>query len=132
MVCRKTELTASEPPATARASPASDQRHPQHHRRRDRRHTVSSTAPKPATANPNTTIEPTMTRPWWTTRTSPPENRPASTAPAAKVALSTPVVKAPPPRKSTPTAGNSTLGIAMIMAIRSTTKVIRTLGRVAR
>ena len=72
-----------------------------------------------------------MTRPWWTTRTSPPENRPARTAPAAKVALSTPVVKAPPPRNSTPTAGKSTRGIAVIMAIRSTTNVIRTFGRVA-
>ncbi len=93
---------------------------------------MSSTTPKPATASPKAAIAATMTRPWCTTRTRPPENSPASTAPAANAALSTPVVNAPPPRNRTPTAGNSTRGIAVIMAIRSTTKVIRTFGRVAR
>ena len=96
------------------------------------RPTPSSTSPNAATASPKTAIDPTMTRPWRRTLTSPPDSRPASTAPTANAALSSPVVAAPPPSQSTPTAGSSTRGMARIIAVRSTTKVIRTFLRVAR
>jgi len=76
---------------------------------------------------------------YWTPATGRAHNGPLQgrtlsgiTAPIAKAALSQPVVVAPPPMNTTPTAGNSTRGIAKIMAIRSTTNVIRTLGLVAR
>ena len=73
-----------------------------------------------------------MMRPCQRTRASPPENSPATIPPTAMAATSTPVVVSPPPRYSTPTAGNSTRGIAVIIATRSTRNVMRTLRCVPR
>ena len=67
-----------------------------------------------------------MIRPCQRIRVSRPDSSAASITPTAADAVITPVVVAPPPRYTSPTAGNRTRGDEVSMATRSTANVMRT------
>ncbi|SKN79061.1 Uncharacterised protein [Mycobacteroides abscessus subsp. bolletii] len=87
-------------------------------------------SPKPTIASPHTTMLTTTARPWRSIRWNQPENTPPITAPT-DIAADSSAITVPPsagsPNPSWAICGNRMRGIPKIMAMRSTTKDIRTI-----
>ena len=97
MLCRNTDETLSDPPASASATPAATTAQtigPSG----EPRPTSTRTSPKAAIDTAHAVMAQMITCPCLRMRVSPPENTPARMPPAAKAAASRPVVVSPPPR----------------------------------